>query len=432
MLEYFPVALMFILFILRIPVAFAILISATSYFAFIDTTFPVELVVQQLVASTESFPYLAIPFFVCAGVVFNYTGITNRLMRLADLLVGHMRGGMGQVSVLISALMGGLSGSANADAAMQAKIIVPQMVKLGYSGGFAATLATASSCITPIIPPGIILILYGLIANVSIARMFFAGILPGIVLTIVLMITVGYLARKRGYLPAREKKATPAEIWRQFLDSIWALFLPLGILLGLRAGIFTPTEAGAVSVLYALFVGAVIYRELKWEAIPKIIHESVLATAGVMFIIAAAIAFGQYLTWSGFPKAIAELLIQNISGQITLVIVINLILLVVGCFFEGGAAMILFAPIFVPAILQLGIDPIYFGIVMSLNLTIAGYTPPFGTMMFVVTSVANISLEDYIKECLPFLFALLFTLALCIAIPQLSLIVPNLVYGASP
>lgn len=429
MLPYMPAIIMFVLFFLRIPVAFAMLIATCFYFAVINTTFPVELVVQRLVASTESFPYLAIPFFACAGVVFNYAGITERLMKLAEMLVGHMRGGMGQVNVLMSAMMGGLSGSANADAAMQTKIVVPEMEKLGYSRGYSTVVTAASSCITPIIPPGIILILYALVADVSIARMFFAGYLPGMIICALLMITVGLISRYRNYAPSRDSRADLKAIGWQMVDSIWALVLPLGILMGLRMGAFTPTEAGAVAVLYAIAVGAFIYRKLKWSDAPKILRESVIATASVMFIIGAASAFGQYLTWEGIPRAIAAALVENIDQPWVLLFVINLILIAVGCFFEGGAAMILLAPIFVPVIKQAGIDPIHFGIVMSINLTIAGFTPPFGTMMFITTSIARVRLEEYIRESWPFLLALLGALLLFTFVPQIVLVVPNLFYG---
>lgn len=429
MLAYVPAILMFGLFMLRVPVAFAMLIATTLYFAFINTTFPVELVIQRLVASTESFPYLAIPFFACAGVVFNYAGITDRLMKLAELLVGHFRGGMGQVNVLLSALMGGLSGSANADAAMQTKVVVPQMDKLGYSRGYSTVVTAASACITPIVPPGIILILYALVADVSIARMFFAGYLPGMIICALLMVVVAIISRRRGYAATRDHAASLGQIGWQALDSIWALFLPFGILMGLRFGAFTPTEAGAVAVLYAIVIGAFVYRKLRWADVPKILHESVIATAGVMFIIGAASAFGQYLTWEGIPRAISAALVENIESPWLLLLVINLILLAVGCFFEGGAAMILLAPIFVPVVAEAGIDPVHFGIVMSVNLTIAGFTPPFGTMMFVTTSIANVKLEDYIRESWPFLLALISALLLFTFVPEVVLVVPNLFYG---
>ncbi len=267
-----PIVVMFVLFFMRLPVAFAIQIATLSYFLFFNEFIPLDTVVQKLIASTESFPYLAIPFFTCAGVMFNYAGITRRLMDLAELLVGHLKGGLGQVNILVSTLMGGLSGSANADAAMNSKMLVPEMLRRGYDKGFSAAVTTSSSCITPIIPPGIILILYATIADVSVAKMFFAGYLPGIIMCICLMLTCWLLARKHGYQPSRATRAPLGEILRKSLDAIWALLLPFGILMGLRFGVFTPTEAGGISVFYALAVGLFVYRELRLKDIWPIIQ----------------------------------------------------------------------------------------------------------------------------------------------------------------
>ncbi len=428
-LPYLPIVILFLLFFLRIPVAFAMIASSLVYYLFINTTMPIAISVQRIIASMESFPYLAIPFFACAGVVFNYAGITKRLMGFAEVLVGHQRGGLGQVNVLLSTLMGGLSGSANADAAMETKILVPEMEKLGYSRPFSTVVTAASSCITPIIPPGIILILYAVAADVSIAKMFFAGYVPGALLCIALMITVSFVSKKRGYKPSRDKKASGKEIFRQFKESIWALFLPFGILMGLRMGMFTPTEAGAISVVYAVLIGVFVYKDLKIKHVWPILMESLEATAGVLFIIAAANMFGSYLTWERIPITISEALIQNITNPNMLLFVITIMLIAIGCFFEGGAAMVLLAPLLVPAVSAAGINLIHFGIIMCINLTIAGFTPPFGTMMFVTTSIADVKLGAYIKDAVPFLIVLIGMLFLFIYVPQIVMFVPNLLAG---
>lgn len=425
-LSFLPIIVLLILFFFKVPVAYSLIIATAVYFVFINHDMPIDLIVQQMMATTESFTYLAIPFFTAAGVIFNYSGISSKLMALATVLIGHVRGGMGQVNVLLSAMMGGLSGSANADAAMSTKIVVPEMVKLGYSKAYSTVVTSAAAVITPIIPPGIILIMYAVLANVSVAKMFFAGVIPGLILTIALMILVWLISRKRNYAASREKRATMREIGKQALDSIWALALPLGILMGLRIGMFTPTEAGAVSIIYAILVGAFIYKELKWADAVKIIQESVTATAGIMFIIAAANSFGSYLTWERIPILVSEVLIGNISDPIILLIVINLFLLVAGCFFEGGAAMILLAPLLVPAVSYMGIDLIHFGIIMSVNLTIAGFTPPFGTMMFITTTIAGVKITDYMREAVPFLLVLIFVLFIITFFPQVVLFLPNL------
>ncbi|WP_198136776.1 TRAP transporter large permease [Oceanobacillus jeddahense] len=424
--SFIPIIILFILFFLRIPVAYSLLIATVVYFIFINNTMPVQFTIQSVVASQESFTYLAIPFFACAGVIFNYAGITEKLLRLADMLLGHVKGGMGQVNVLLSAMMGGLSGSANADTAMTAKTVIPEMTKLGYDKGFSTAVTAASAVITPIIPPGIILILYAIVANVSIADMFFAGYLPGLLIAVVLLITVSIISRKRGYVPSRDSRASLKEIFVQIIESIWALFLPLGILMGLRLGWFTPTEAGAMCVLYAALIGFFVYRQLKLKDIPAIIFESTVATAGIMFIIGAANAFGDYLTWERIPVLLTDFLTNSINNPYVLLVVITILLLLIGCFFEGGAAMILLAPLLVPVVDAMGIDLVFFGILMSINLTIAGITPPFGTMMFVATSITGVKIEDYTRNILPFVGVLLLLLFVLIFIPDFVMFIPNL------
>lgn len=291
-----PIVLLFVFFFMKMPVGYSMLFATLIYYLLNPGSMTTDIVVQRLVASCESFTYLAVPFFTCAGVVFNYSGITRRLMSLADLFVGHMQGGLAHVNIVLSALMGGLSGSANADAAMQSKMLVPEMERLGYSRAFSCVVTAASSCITPIVPPGIILILYATAANVSIQKMFYAGYLPGFLIMISLMVLSSFIAKKRGYKPSRVQRGNAKEIIVSLKESIWALFLPFGLVMGLRIGIFTPTEAGAMCVIYALSVGLFVYKEIKISDFPAILKESVEATAGIMFIIGAANAFGSFLT----------------------------------------------------------------------------------------------------------------------------------------
>lgn len=265
MIAYIPVIIVFLLYFSGIPIAYALFGATVSYFSFIDSTSPTHLMFQRIITSTQSFPLLAIPFFIMAGSIMNYAGISSKLLKFTDVLTGHLSGGLAQVNVLLSLLMGGVSGSANADAAMQSKMLVPEMEKRGYSKAFSAAITAASSAVTPVIPPGINLIIYALIANVSVTKMFMAGYVPGILMAAALMLTVAVISKKRGYRPSREKRATLGEILTQLKESIWALLFPFGIIAGLRLGMFTPSEAGAVAVVYCIFVGAVIYRELKWE-----------------------------------------------------------------------------------------------------------------------------------------------------------------------
>lgn len=407
-----PVIVLFVLFFMNIPVAFALIGSSLFYFIFINSSMPTEMVVQQYVTAVESFPYLAVPFFVMMGSVMNYSGISGAMMDFANVLVGHTRGGLAQVNVLLSAFMGGISGSANADAAMQSKLLVPEMVKKGFSKPFSGAITAASSAISPVIPPGTNLILYALIANVPVGDMFLAAYMPGILMTIVLMITVHIIALKRKYKPSRDKIASVGEILRQFIKSIWALFIPFGIIMGMRMGMFTPTEAGAVAVFFSVIVGFFVYKELKLEHIPVILMDTVKGTGAVMAIIASAKVFGYYLTLERIPQMITEFLMGMTDSPIILLLVINLLLLFIGMFLEGGAALVILAPLLVPAVLSFGIDPIHFGIIFIVNIMIGGLTPPFGSMMFTVCTIVGIKLEDFLKEVWPFIVALLVVLLL--------------------
>lgn len=428
MIELLPALLMFGLFAINIPIALGIAIAALSFFVMADGL-PLRMFVQKFVQATDSFPLLAIPFFVCAGSIMNHAGITRRLLALADALVGHMMGGIAQANVVLATLMGGLSASANADAAMQAKMLGPEMVRRGYSAGFAAAITACASVITPIIPPGIGLIVYGYLADVSVGRLFIGGIVPGLLLCAALMVTVHFVSRRRGYLPLRERRASLPELGRATLQATGALSIILFIILGIRHGIFTPTEAGAMTVVYALLVGVFWHRELKWEAAPKIILETVLATSAIMIIICAASAFGFYMSWQRIPVRAAEVLIQLTQQPWILLLLINVGLLFVGMLIEGTAALILLTPILVPAISKLGIDPLHFGLVMVMNLTLGGVTPPVGTMMFTSCSILRVKIENFVQEGWPFMLAMFAVLALVTALPGLVTWLPTRLMG---
>jgi tripartite ATP-independent transporter DctM subunit len=379
-----------------------------------------------MIAANESFVFLAIPFFTCAGVIFNYSGITRKLMNLADAMMGHMVGGLGHVNILMSGLMGGLSGSALADTALGAKMIVPEMERLGYSKAYSCAVTASSSCVTPIIPPGIILILYAAAANVSVARLFFAGYLPGILMLIAMLFVNHIISTKRQYKANRERKATGKEVLRALREAVWALLVPFGIIMGLRFGAFTPTEAGAVSIVYAIVIGVFFYRELKFKHIIPILKESLIATAGIMFILNGAQAFSLYLTWERIPMMISETIVQSVASPLGFLLLVNVMLLILGLFFDGGAAMILMAPLLVPAAAALDINLIQFGIIMCVNLTLGSITPPFGAQMFCACTIANCRLEDYTKEVLPYVFCLLIVLLFLTYVPSISLFIPNL------
>jgi tripartite ATP-independent transporter DctM subunit len=427
-ISYIPVFLVFFLYFSGIPIAFGLFAASMLYFGAINTSSPVDLIFQKFVTSAQSFPLLAIPFFVMAGSIMNYAGISEKLMSFADVLTGHLPGGLAQCNVLLSMLMGGVSGSANADAAMECKMLVPEMEKRGFSKGFSAAITAASSAVTPVIPPGINLIVYGLIAQVSVGKMFAAGYAPGILMSLCLMVTVHIISKKRKYAPTRARKATLKEFLAQSKESVWALLFPLGIVLGLRIGMFTPSEAGAVAVLYCTLVGIFIYRTLKWEHIPKILYETIQGTSTVVFIIVAAGVFGYYLNWERIPQSIAGFLLNITHNKWIMLVIIDVLLLIIGMFLEGGAALIILAPLLVPVIKSLGVDPIHFGLVCIVNIMIGGLTPPFGSMMFTCIAITRCELGEFVRECMPFIFALLIALVLVTFIPAVSLFIPNLIF----
>ncbi|RZW17238.1 MAG: TRAP transporter large permease [Desulfobulbaceae bacterium] len=372
----FPVIIVMVLYFTSIPIAFALLAAALAYFTFGDVGTPPDLILQKFITSSSAFPLLAIPFFIMAGEIMNFSGISSSLMKFADVLTGHLRGGLAQVNVLLSTLMGGISGSANADAAMQSKILVPQMTKRGYSAPFATAITAASSAIAPVIPPGINLIIYALIAQVSVAKMFIGGYTPGILMCFGLMLTVNFIAQKRNYQPSREKMASAGEIFRQFRESIWGLLLPFGIIFGIRFGIFTPTEAGAMAVLFCIIIGVFFYKELKWHHFPIILKNTVLSTSSVMLIIIAASVFGQYMSWERIPHQLTKSILAISDSVWVILIVINVLLLVLGMFLEGGALLIIVAPLLVPLIKTMNVDLIHFGVLMVVAVVIGQVTPP--------------------------------------------------------
>lgn len=426
MIAYIPVIIVFFLYFAGVPIAFALFGATVSYFSFIDATSPTQLMFQRVITSTQSFPLLAIPFFIMAGSIMNYAGISAKLMKVADVLMGHLSGGLAQVNILLSVLMGGVSGSANADAAMESKMLVPEMVKRGLDKPFSAAVTAASSAVTPVIPPGINLIVYALIANVSVTKMFMGGYVPGVLMAITMMITVHIISKKRHYKPSRDKMASAGEILTQLKDSIWSLLFPFGIIAGMRFGMFTPSEAGAVAVVYCIFVGAVIYKELKWEHVWPILEETVFGTSSVVLIIVAASFFGYYMNWERIPQQVTEMMLGLTQSKYIMLIMINILLLIMGMFMEGGAVLIILAPLLVPVVTKLGVDPVHFGLIFIVNIMIGGLTPPFGSMMFTVCAITETPLSDFIREVIPFIGALLIALLLVTFIPQLTLVMANL------
>ncbi|CAN0521875.1 unnamed protein product, partial [Ectocarpus sp. 12 AP-2014] len=381
---------LFLLFLLGTPVAFALFFSTFVYFI-VGADQPTMLLIQRLAGGLESVSLLAIPFFIMAGVFMNYSGITDRLLRLAELLTRRMHGGLAQANVLLSTFMGGLSGSNIADAAMNAKLLVPSMTEKGYPKPFSGAVTAASSLITSTIPPGIALIVYGYVNNVSIGRLFLAGVVPGVLMAISLMVLVSYLCRRHNYQPPERKKVARQEWISVTRAGVIALMLPLVVIGGIRIGVFTPTEAGAIAVFYALIVGVFVYKQMNAKSIALATNESLLASVNVLFIIAVASGFARFLTWEQIPQEIAMLLSSQVGSAILFLLLANLLLLVLGMFLEGNAILIVLSPLLAPVAAQFGIDPVHFGIIFIINATIGTITPPLGTVMFTTCSITGVS-----------------------------------------
>lgn len=415
--------------ILGVPMWLSIVGGTLPFFLFLEQGLPAQLVMQRMIAMTENSSYLAIPFFITAGCIMNYSGISKRLLNLADGLVGHLPGGLGHVNVVLSVLMGGISGSAAADAAMECKILVPEMEKRGYDRPFSAAVTLASSLITPIIPPGMGLIIFAFTTQISVGRLLCAGYIPGLLCMVFMMIYVGWYSKKHGYKGSRTKMASGKELLKLLVEGIWAILMPFGLILALRIGVFTATEAGAICAVYSIIVGVFAYKELKWEHVWPIIKESVLGTATIMSLCCACNALGYFMTYLRIPHALSQMIIDANLSKYSFLLIVNLTLLIIGMFMEGSAPVLILSPLLMPVAKSLGIDPIHFGLVFIFNIGIGNMTPPFGGVLYQVAGLLDIPIGRLAKASMPFVAIMIFILLLLTFIPQLSLFIPNLVYG---
>lgn len=408
-LIFATITMLFLLF-LKIPVFISVLGGSMIYFILSPEVNPIVFA-QQAIVGTEKISLLAIPFFVCAGIFMNYTGVTKRIMNFCEVITGNLPGGLAQVNVLLSTLMGGLSGSNIADAAMESKMLVPEMTKKGFSLEFSTVVTAASSMITPLIPPGIAMILYGSIANVSIGKLFISGIGVGLLLCITMMILVGIISRRRNYSVITKEKITFSRFWSVFKPAILPLLLPIIIIGGIRVGIFTATEAGAVAIIYALFMG-ILYKEIKVSDLLKGLNETVSTTASIMLIVSSATVFSWILTRERIPQQLTEWMLQTISNKYVFLIVVNIFLLIVGMFIEGNASMIILVPLLSPIANSYGINEIQFAMIYIFNNAVGALSPPMGTLMFVTCSITKCKTALFIKEAIPFYILLVVNLLL--------------------
>lgn len=418
---------MLLLLFLKVPVFISVLGGAAVYFVFNPGVNPIVFA-QQAITGVESISLLAIPFFVCAGIMMNYTGVTARIMGFCEVLTGRMYGGLAQVNVLLSTLMGGLSGSNLADAAMEAKMLVPEMEKKGFSKEFSSVVTAASAMITPLIPPGISMILYGCIANVSIGDLFISGIGVGLLLCVSMMILVRFVSKKRGYAPMRTTRVSGGEFVRALKPAILPLLLPVIIIGGIRIGVFTATEAGAVAIVYAMLLG-VVYREMHWKDMVQGFKETVCTTSSIMLIVAAAGVFSWVLTKERIPQQLTEWIVATIDNKYVFLLIVNIFLLIVGMFIEGNASMIILVPLLHPIAQAYGINEIQFAMIYIFNNAIGALSPPMGTLMFVTCGITGCKTGKFIKEAVPFYILLVINLLLITYVPVFSTGILSLLGG---
>lgn len=417
---------MLALLFLKVPVYIAVLGGSMVYFL-LNPDINSIVFAQQAIVGTEKISLLAIPFFVCAGIFMNYTGVTKRIMNFCEVVTGRLPGGLAQVNVLLSTVMGGLSGSNIADAAMESKMLVPEMTKKGFSLEFSSVVTAASSMITPLIPPGIAMILYGCIANVSIGKLFISGIGVGGLLCVTMMVLVGIISKKRGYGNLSTEKMSWPRFWKVFRPAVLPLLLPVIIIGGIRIGVFTATEAGAVAIIYAVILG-IIYREMKLTDLCRGLKETVCTTASIMLIVSAASVFSWILTKERIPQMLTEWMLATIHSRIVFLIVVNIFLLIVGMFIEGNASMIILVPLLAPIAASYGINEIQFAMIYIFNNAIGALSPPMGTLMFVTCSITKCKTAAFIKEAVPFYILLVTNLLLLTWFEPFTTFLVNLFY----
>lgn len=413
-----------ILLILGFPIAFSLGISAFVYLLFSDL--PLMVIPQKMYAGIDVFVLLSIPGFILAGNLMNASGITSRIITFCNALLGHIRGGLGLANVGASLLFGGISGTAIADTASIGSVMIPAMKKEGYDAAFSCAVTASSSTIGPIVPPSLPMIIAATLTGLSVGKLFIAGIVPGILLCVGFMLVTYFISVKRQY--PKSKRASLGQVGASFFQAFWAIMMTFVILFGIIGGVFTPTEASIVAVVYALGIGLWVYKELTLKALPAIILSSAKTTASLMVLVGFANLFAWIMTVEELPQLIADSLLNLTENKFLLLLLINLLLLFVGAFMETIAALLILFPVLLGVAVQVGVDPVQFAIIMVFNLVIGLTTPPVGVCLFVASSIGNVSLEKIALAGLPFLFVSLFILVLVTFIPEVSLWLPGLFY----
>ena len=423
---WIAIAVFLVLMFLKVPVFVSVMAGTCSYLAMTPTVNGI-VVVQKIITGMSSLNLLAIPFFIFSGILMNQSGITRRIMNLCVAITGRMTGSLAQVNVLLSTMMGGLSGSNLADAAMEAKLLVPEMERNGYSKEFSSVVTAVSAMITPLIPPGIGMIVYGSLASVSIGKLFAAGISVGLLLMVLMLILNYVISKKRGYTSLRTDKISTREFMKALREALLPLCLPLLIIGGIRIGITTATEAGAACVIFAMILG-LAYRELTVRRLIEALEETVRQTASIMMIIGAVSSIAWVFTIEKIPQRLLTLMVDNIDSKFFFLLLVNLFLILVGMFVDGNAAAVMLIPILAPIARAYNIDMVQFGMIWVFNMSIGGITPPMGTLMYVTCGVTGCKIKSFIKEAIPYLIMLFVQLMLVTYVPAISTWLCNLLW----
>ena len=412
----------FVLLAINTPIAFALGI-ASALTLILDDTLPLNSLVTRAFVGVDSFTLLAIPFFIIAGELMNACGITERIVNFSRSLVGHIRGGLAHVTIVSNMFFSGISGSATADASALGSMMIPAMKKNGFDADYAVAVNASASAMGPIIPPSILMVIYGSIANVSSAQLFMGGFVPGVMVAIGLMGMAYYIAKKRNY-PAPPRAELPP-VLPSFLDALWALAMPVIILGGIFSGVFTATEAGVVAVAYATLVGTFVYRTLTFKLVGELLVDAAVTSAAAMFLIATASSFAWLLAWAGFGVAVLDVLGGVSSNPKIAVLLILGFILILGLFIEGIPILIIFTPVLLPVIQGLGVDPVYFGVILVMAVVIGSVTPPVGILTYICCAIAGISISQAFRGLVPFCAVLIAVLLAVAVFPQLVTAVPN-------
>ncbi|GHV77959.1 C4-dicarboxylate ABC transporter [Spirochaetia bacterium] len=418
------------LLVIGMPIAFVIGISGFGFFLS-QAMLPFEAAVQMIVLQSQSFAFLAVPFFIFAGNLMNVSGITDRLLSLARLLTRRMYGGTAQISVVMSTLMGGVSGSATADAAMETRILGPEMIRIGYKKGYICAVNCITALITATIPPSLGLIIFGFVGEVSIGRLFAAGLIPGVLMMFFLMTTTSLTSRYHKYDPPKKDVSplTLAELGANLKESIWALLFPVILIVGIRFGVFTPSESGAFAVVYALIIGKFVYKELTWENFKGALITTLKDNGAIMLIIAMSGPFSYAITWVQAPVVVSKLIFGITENPQALVLIMLGFLFITGMFVDSNVNFLLLTPIFLPMVKSVGIDPVHFGVLMATVVTLGVMTPPIGSALYTVCGIIKCPPEEYTAAALPFLFAVLLELTILTFLPGVVLWIPNMIFG---